>query len=228
MDHIKLLASKFKKNSNKDNSIKMKSYMRNKFEFYGIKALQRRKIFRKVNKELGIIEKRELINFIKKVWNYPQREMQYAGIDMALEFKNDIQKADIKIFEYMIVNKSWWDTVDTVSQKLVGNYLKKFNIYKLDMVRAWLNSDNIWLWRNALLFQLKYKKDLDVDLLINVLHELMDVDEFFIQKAIGWILREYSKTDAEFVKKFIKENKNSLSSLAFREGYKWIKKNEKT
>jgi len=202
--------------------------MRNKFEFYGIKALQRRKIFRKVNKELGIIEKRELINFIKKVWNYPQREMQYAGIDMALEFKNDIQKADIKIFEYMIVNKSWWDTVDTVSQKLVGNYLKKFNIYKSDMVRAWLNSDNIWLWRNALLFQLKYKKDLDVDLLINVLHELMDVDEFFIQKAIGWILREYSKTDAEFVKKFIKENKNSLSSLAFREGYKWIKKNEKT
>ena len=224
MDHVKLLASKFKKNSNKDNSNNMKSYMRNKFEFYGIKTPQRRRIFREVKKDLGLIEKKELFNFIKKVWNYPQREMQYAGVDMALEFKNDIHEDDMKILEYMIVNKSWWDIVDTVSQKLVGNYLKKFHVYKENMVRSWLNTNNIWLWRNALLFQLKYKKDLDVDLLISLVQELKDVEKFFIQKAIGWILREYSKTDPEFVNKFLKQNKNSLSKLAFREGHKWIKK----
>lgn len=115
----------------------------------------------------------------------------------------------------MVTHKSWWDTVDYISIKLMGAYFKKFPEQRELYVKKWLASENIWLQRSALLFQLKYKENLDTTILSNAINYLVGSKEFFINKAIGWVLREYSRTNPKWVVDFVE--KTNLNSLSRRE-----------
>jgi 3-methyladenine DNA glycosylase AlkD len=126
----------------------------------------------------------------------------------------------IKLIEYCIVHKSWWDTVDYLNSYGSGMYFKKFPELKEALTSGWNRSGNIWLNRSSLLFQLKYKTETDTELLGRYIKRLSSSKEFFIQKAIGWVLREYSKTDAAWVRRFIRENK--LAALSVKEGSKYL------
>ena len=130
---------------------------------------------------------------------------------------------DIKLIEYMIINKSWWDTIDFLSPKILGKYFKLYPDEIEKNTQKWILSNNIWLKRSAILFQLKYKETLNTDLLYRIIVPLSNSKEFFINKAIGWILREYGKTNKEWVINFVKKNK--LSNLSNREALKHINKN---
>lgn len=121
----------------------------------------------------------------------------------------------------MIVEKSWWDTIDFIAVNLVGPYFKQYPDQIPTVTQGWMASQNIWLQRTCILFQLKYKNNVDLVLLDGFIQQLKDSREFFIRKAIGWMLREYSKTDADFVIQYLKDNK--LSGLSEREALKWLK-----
>ena len=121
------------------------------------------------------------------------------------------------------MTKSWWDTVDLIAGKQIGYHLRQHPQLIDPSVGKWLNSGNLWLQRTALLFQLKYKQNTDTALLLKVIDRLKDSDEFFLQKAIGWILREYSKTDAAWVCKVV--DQKELAPLSAREALKWLKNN---
>ena len=123
----------------------------------------------------------------------------------------------------MIINKSWWDTIDFLSPKILGKYFKLYPDEIEKNTQKWILSNNIWLKRSAILFQLKYKETLNIDLLNRIIIPLSNSKEFFINKAIGWILREYGKTNKEWVINFVKKNK--LSNLSNREALKHINKN---
>ncbi|GAM75112.1 DNA alkylation repair enzyme [Vibrio ishigakensis] len=71
------------------------------------------------------------------------------------------------------------------------------------------------------MYQLKFKQETDIELLFELIKENQTDNEFFIQKAIGWALREYSKTDADCVIEFIESQQ--IEGLAKREGLKWLK-----
>lgn len=120
----------------------------------------------------------------------------------------------------MVTHKSWWDTVDFIAAKLMGEYFTKFPEQRAIYVKKWIDSNNIWLQRCALLFQLKYKENLDTALLGAVINSLLGSKEFFINKAIGWILREYSKTNPNWVMEFA--NKTALGNLSKKEALRWI------
>ena len=120
--------------------------------------------------------------------------------------------------EFMIINKSWWDTVDMIASHLVGTHFKRFPGLIPAYTEKWMASGNFWLQRTALLFQLKYKKETDVELMSDLIKRLAGEKEFFIRKAIGWVLREYSKTDPEIVINFV-ENQQ-LSNLSRTEALK--------
>ena len=131
-----------------------------------------------------------------------------------------IEFQDIELFELMITNKSWWDTVDLIATNLVGAYFKLFPEQIIPVTKKWMNSDNMWLQRTCLIFQLKYKEEIDTDLLTDYILQLKDTKEFFINKAIGWILREYTRKNPEWVIDFV--NKYELSNLSKREALKLI------
>jgi 3-methyladenine DNA glycosylase AlkD len=124
--------------------------------------------------------------------------------------------------EYCITNRSWWDTVDFIATECLGPYFKMYPKHILRITKQWNQSTNMWLQRSSLLFQKNYKKDTDTKLLSEYILNLTSSKEFFIQKAIGWMLREYGKTDAAWVVNFV--NKNELAPLSKREAIKHLLK----
>ena len=123
------------------------------------------------------------------------------------------------------MTNSWWDAVDTIADHLIGFHLQRFPELVPVSVAKWLASDNMWLQRTAILFQLKYKKKTDVSLLFHCIKEMANSKEFFIRKAIGWALREYSKTDAAAVQSFVASTE--LWPPSVREALKGIQQKQR-
>jgi len=204
-----------------DNSFQMSRYMKGKFVFFGIKTDQRRLLSAPFLQK----EKRPPYDMLPEVvhecWEAPQREIQYTACDLVLTYKKEYRFETLELAEYMITRKSWWDTVDVIAKHVAGRVLKIFPAERGPAVEKWMNSGNLWLQRTALLFQLGYKQDTDRELLVSLIERLKGSDEFFIRKAIGWALREYSRIDPVFVEQYI--SSASLSGLSAQEGMKRIR-----
>jgi len=121
----------------------------------------------------------------------------------------------------MIRTNSWWDTVDTIAPNLVGHLVKTHHeLTKL--MDQWIEDPYLWIRRAALLHQLRWKEMTDEETLFRYCQKTMHEKDFFIRKAIGWVLREYSKTNPRSVKKFIAKYQSNLSPLSIREGSKYL------
>ncbi len=218
------IISEFKRASNGVLAPQMAAYMKNNFDFFGVKSPLRNNIQKPFMIKKYLIHKLEMINEVKILWNEPQRELQYFAQEYVYKYINTIDESDIYFYEWLIINKSWWDTVDFIAPKLVGNYFMKYPQNKELKINKWINSNNIWLQRSAILFQLKYKSDTDTEFLASIINSLNGSNEFFINKAIGWVLREYGKTNPHWVENFC--SKTELSKLSQREALRIIVKDK--
>lgn len=221
LNYINSLESEFERNANADIALEQTAYMRNQFDYYGIKAPERRIIQKPFLAKQKLPSKQHLARIVKVLWEKPQRDFQHFGQELTFKYVKQYQQSDISLLEYMVTNKSWWDTVDYISVKLIGSFFKRYPEQRAHRIAAWMESENIWLQRSCLLFQLKYKQDLDKELLSSVILPLLGSKEFFINKAIGWVLREYSKTNSAWVIQFV--NKTALAGLSKREALRLIK-----
>lgn len=219
-EYITTLERVFKNNANAKIALEQKAYMRHQFEYYGLKTNERRDLQKPFLVKTYLPPKNELEPLIKMLWEKPQREFQYFSQELVFLYIKQLEINDIVLFEYMVTHKSWWDTIDFIANKLIGAYFKRFPDQRKPYVQKWLDSNNMWLQRSALLFQLKYKTQLDTQLLSHCINSLLGTTEFFINKAIGWILREYSRTDPDWVKAFA--SKTTLSPLSKREALKLL------
>lgn len=220
-EFVETLEIELRRGSDATIALEQRAYMRDKFEFYGITAIRRREIQKPFFIKSHLPEKRELHSIVKELWSKPERECQYFAQELVFKYYKQLEEKDIELFEYMIINKSWWDTVDFISNKLVGEYFKKYPEQVGKYVEKWLESNNIWLQRSALLFQLKYRDNLNPELLSFIIHGLLNSKEFFINKAIGWVLREYSRTNPIWVADFV--NNTELNALSKKEALRLIK-----
>ncbi len=206
--------------TNKDNAQQMKAYMRNQFEFYGIKSTSRREALKPFFTKTGLPDLNDLSEIVDQLWQLPQREYQLIAIDLLIKFKTRLPASILPLLEHWIITKSWWDTVDFLATHITGALYRTHPNECKKYIARWRKSENIWLRRTAILFQLKYKTETDSELLFSIIQENQHDREFFIQKAIGWSLREYSKSNANAVIHFIDDN--SIDGLAKREGLKWL------
>ena len=206
-------------NKNDGNIEKMEGYMRNKFSFLGIQAKERRGISREYLK-IGRREKAINWEFVELCWANKYREIQYIALDYLKSMEKYLEESDIERIEKLIREKSWWDSVDNLAG-LVGYMVVEYPGLK-EKMREWSKSDNIWLNRMSIIYQLRLKEDTDLELLSEFIDRNIGTDEFFINKAIGWALREYSKTDSEWVREFLEERKEKLSNLSKREASKYL------
>ena len=224
-DYLKPLEQAFKKHANGDIADPMKKYMKDRYEYFGIKSPLRKEIYREHKLQHGLIPKAETEEIIKWCWQQPQREYQYFAMEFLGRVAKKADEDSINLYVYMITNKSWWDTVDYIASNLVGTYLIQYPEHVKKLTTQWMDSNHMWLQRTCLLFQLKYKSETDTALMHNFIGQLTDSNEFFIRKAIGWILREYSKTDAAFVIDYVE--KYPMSGLSQREAMKWLQNRKK-
>jgi 3-methyladenine DNA glycosylase AlkD len=221
IEFINTLEIEFEKHKNAKIALEQKAYMRHQFQFYGLKATVRREIQKPFFIKEYLPQKSEIEHIIKTLWEKPQREYQHFAQELAFKYVKQLELKDINLFELMVTNKSWWDTVDFIANKLMGEYFKTFPNQKEKYVTKWLKSDNMWLQRSALLFQLKYKNKIDTVLLSSTINSLLNSKEFFINKAIGWVLREYSRTNPNWVIEFV--NNTELSTLSKKEALRLLK-----
>jgi 3-methyladenine DNA glycosylase AlkD len=219
-EKMERLTNLFEQHRNPDAAEPMKKYMKDHFSFLGIKSPLRKELERQFFNETGILKEPFNKEFVLALWEKDEREYQYTGLVYMEKSLKKLQKVDLVLMEGLMTTKSWWDTVDAISPKLVGEIAKRFPEVIGETINAWPGHDNMWLRRAALLFQLKYKQETKEELLFRYIRQNADSKEFFIQKAIGWALREYSKTNPASVKHFIEGNQ--LAPLSVREGSKYL------
>lgn len=197
----------------------MAAYMKDQFVFLGVATPERRKCTEPFFK-LARIEKRLDHVFVKTCYNSPFREYQYVAVNYLQAVDNLLKAKDIDLVEELICTKSWWDTVDGLDRVAGDLALKypKLNKRLLD----WSLSDNIWLRRAAIDHQLSRKEETDLELLETIIVNNLGQKEFFVNKAIGWSLRELSKSNPDWVTSFIDRHQAALSKLSLREASKYL------
>ena len=218
MDFNKLYEEMIR-HKNEEQAQKMSKYMLNKFEYIGIKTPERREIFKNFFKEYKNEEKIDW-EFVNKCWENKYREFQYVAADYLKNMKDKLTIDDIPKFKRLILKKSWWDTIDNLDMTIGALALKDSNINKI--LLEWSLDENIWLRRIAIDHQLLRKEKTNTELLEKILKNNLGQAEFFINKAIGWALRDYSKTNPEWVKNFIEKNKENMAKLSIKEASKYL------
>lgn len=205
-------------NYDEEQSKKMAAYMKDLFPFAGIPKPKREKIFAPILKKYA----KEPLDWeiVFALWNDEYREAQYVALGYLLGHKKELTSADLNNIKYLIINKSWWETVDTIDG-LIGELVQKDEGLKQTMLE-WATDENIWLRRVAIDFQQRFKEHTDTELMSQIIKCNLNSTEFFINKAIGWSLREYSKTDADWVREFIELNREGMSKLSVKEASKYL------
>lgn len=217
---LERLITELERNRNHENAYQMEKYMKNRFPFLGIKTPERRNISNRFFKQTGITKEPFNVKFVQALWEQKEREYQNIALDYIETMLPKLGKEHLELLEKLITTKSWWDTVDMLAQKPVGKIAMESPEVIPQRITQWAHHENMWLRRTAILFQLKYKDKTNEELLYTYIKMNASSTEFFIQKAIGWALREYSKTNPVSVKLFIQEN--DLAKLSIREGSKYI------
>lgn len=219
MAFINQLETTFQAHENKENSLAMAKYMKNHFDFYGIKTTERRLLFKEIWNANKDEIKNDVQNIATSLYTKKQRELHYCAIEIVIrECKGNYKKSDIHFIEKLLTTNSWWDSVDTISKYILGQYLLEFPDAVEDTIEKFSNSDNLWLNRSVILFQLGFKEKTDFDLLKAICLQHENSTEFFIQKAIGWSLREYAKTNPHQVIDFVTHS--NLKPLSKKEAVK--------
>lgn len=220
-DYVKKVQLFFEKYRDEEQAVPMAKYMKNKFPFLGITAPKRKELFRIFFNTFPIPDYDEAKMLAKELFNLPEREYHYFAVHLILKHKKKWSPTDIIYFESLVLTKPWWDTVDLINSKIIAVFFKKHSNLATAMTDSWSESKNIWLKRISIIFQLPYKQTTNLQLLKKHILENAEHSDFFIQKAIGWALREYSKTDYKWVLNFVIQH-TTLKPLSKREAIKWI------
>jgi 3-methyladenine DNA glycosylase AlkD len=216
------LVSVLRENRNEENRDAMENYMRNQFAFFGIKTPERTALLRDFLKKNGKPPVEDMTAIVRSLWSEPQRECRYAALSLLDKQAKYLSREHLPLLEEMILSESWWDTIDHIAPHLAGRIHDKEGAD--DYLEKWIRSENFWLNRTAILHQLRYKEKTDENRLFRYILMHNESKEFFIRKAIGWALREYSKTNPKAVKEFIE--REEISTLSKREGLKHINRLE--
>ncbi len=212
------LIESFKAAADPAKAMAMEQYMRNQFAFYGLSSPLRQQLQTTFIKQFGFPKIDTLSEIIHNAWQLPQREMQYAAMFVLKKQIKELPETAIELFQQLIVEKSWWDSIDFIAPNLVGEHFLRFPEIRDEVLASWMHSGNFWLQRSCLIFQLKYKEQTDQELLFEFCRQLGGEKEFFIRKAIGWSLRQYARTAPQAVKHFV--DSTDLQPLSKREALK--------
>lgn len=219
MDKYLQIEKAFEEKADIENAVKMSKYMRDKFKFYGLSTPNRKEIYKellKAEKKNGIVD----WDFLDLCYENEHREFQYLVMDYLVAMQKFLKFDDVPHIKKYIKFKQWWDTIDGFD-RIVGNIAfvdKRIN----DLMLEWSVDEDFWIRRIAIDHQLCRKERTNTELLEQILVNNFGSNEFFINKAIGWSLRDYSKTNPEWVKEFLRKYKDKMDKLSVKEASKYI------
>jgi 3-methyladenine DNA glycosylase AlkD len=227
-EHLQIIAQLLyellEDNRQSDRAKKMSQYMRNHFAFYGVTSPERKTLQKKwlqhIPKDLSQSQRKELVLLL---WNHPMREVHYVACDWINSWKKEqLNSHDHELLFHLMTHNAWWDSIDSLAPGVFANYIRWFPEQGQTIIENWRRNENFWLRRSCIIHQLKAKQEVNEGLLYSLILENINDKEFFIQKAIGWSLRQYAKYNPTSVKKFV--SNQPLSNFAKREATKHLSK----
>ncbi len=204
-------------------AVPMAAYMKEHFAFLGIPTTPRAVLLRDAIAGLAKPDEDDLIAVTRTLWTREEREHQYAALWLLRRNHRVLTPAAVPTARFAITTRSWWDTVDTLAQHVVGGLVHRHRDLE-PLMAEWLVSDDIWLARTSILHQERWKADTDPEVLFAACLTRAADAEFFLRKAIGWALRSYSYVDAAAVEQFVHDHDAELSGLSKREAMKAIER----
>jgi len=207
---------------NPEDAVAMAAYMKTDMAFYGVKKPVREPIFREMLTRFPITSLGHYHAAIGALWSQPHREEKYLAIGLARAYPTYVTLESVPLYRLMIVDGAWWDFVDAIAADLVGKVLTDDRTDMSAELDRWIDDQNLWLRRSAILSQLRHKAATDRQRLFDYCLRCAAETEFFIRKAIGWALREFAKTDPDAVRAFVLEHRAAWSGLTYREATKHL------
>jgi 3-methyladenine DNA glycosylase AlkD len=203
----------------------MQAYMKSAMPYYGVGLPQVRQVCRRIFAAHALRGAAELDDTVEELFaGATHREERYAAVQLAESRAYEAFQTPerLPLYRRLIVVGSWWDTVDEIAGNLVGPVLLKYPDQVRPVIRSWISDDQLWLRRTAILAQLKHRSRTDLELLTTAIDSNAADPDFFIRKAIGWALRQYARTDPDWVRDFVDAREQTLSGLSKREARKHL------
>lgn len=218
---VSFISNQLREHANPQKAVEMQAYMKIEMPFYGVQAPIRKHIATTAKKTHPITSQEEFLQVISTLWNEQYREALYMALEIAARHKRFRDTASFPLFIRMTQTADHWDTLDWIAADFIGERVLADRSQER-LLEEWTHSERMWLRRASLLAHLKHKGATNQELLSQTIQTLMHEKEFFIRKAIGWVLRQYSRTNPDWVRHFIQEHEDQLSGLSKREGSKHL------
>jgi 3-methyladenine DNA glycosylase AlkD len=221
-DLVALVAAELADRADPDKASGMAAYLKTDMPFYGVQKKGRTEVLRAIRARFPITSKSEYREAVLALWAQPHREEKYLAIGIARGNSSFITLENVDIYRRLIVEGAWWDFVDDVAINCVGMVHLHERAAMEPIIESWINDEDMWLRRTALISPIKHKDETDHKTLFDHCLRCAHEKEFFIRKAIGWTLREYAKTEPDRVRSFLLEHRERWSGLSFREAAKHL------
>lgn len=201
----------------------MQAYMKSVMPFRGVPTPARTKMVKEVLAARAPGDRPTWEATVRALWDGATfREERYLAIDLCghRTARAWQDAATVPLYEHLIVTGAWWDHVDAVAIHLVGPILRAAPAAVTPTVRRWVPDGDRWLRRSAIIVQNGAKAATDTELLAEAIDANLGDGDFFVRKGIGWALREYAKTNPDWVQAFVAGRE--LSPLSRREATKHL------
>lgn len=218
---VSTLRADLSASANADDAVHMAAYMRDRFPFLGVKTPARRSISRPLVRASTSADSQQLVELVDLLRVQQEREFHYVASDVLRANGTRLTPTTIDRVSRWVRTDAWWDTVDAIASPTVG-VMVQHHPELLAVMDRWVEGDEMWLARTAIIHQLRFGAGTDVDRLFGYALARADDDEFFIRKAIGWALRQYARTDPTAVRQFVDEHVERFSGLTIREATKHL------
>lgn len=220
--HIDVLSSLFSEARNPIRAAQSEAYLKHHFKFIGLTTPQRREIQKEWVASLKSIDNHtDRWALVHTLWNQVEREYHHVALDWINTWpKKWMEATDSIHLEKLLRTHAWWDSVDTIAANYLGKWAEQFPKEARITFERWRYDESFWLQRSCLIYQLKYGLKTDTEYLLELINQMHLNKEFFIQKAIGWSLRQLSKKQPEATEYILQEV--PLKGLALREASKYI------
>lgn len=203
----------------------MQAYMKSAMPYMGVVSVEMRRVSKSAFAGLHYGNADDWRADILGIWrNARFREEYYAAIELAsMRYARSFQTMDaLSMYREMIETGAWWDTTDAIAPNRLWDILEADRDAMRKTMLLWAHDDNMWIRRSAILVQLKAKAKMDLDLLYACVEPSLDSKQFFLRNAIGWVLRQYARTDPDEVRRYVAANAERLSPLSKREALKHL------
>jgi 3-methyladenine DNA glycosylase AlkD len=190
---VAFVTARFRELADPAKAAPMAAYMRTSQPFYGVQRAGLDALAREVLTQFPCIDRATYEQNTLALWKLPHREERYLAIRWARQ-KKWIGPESLPLYEQIIREGAWWDFVDEIASHLVGGALGKARSQVKPVLDRWIEDPDMWIRRAAVLAQLRLGSGTDPQQLFRYILRLAPESEFFLRKAVGWALREYSKT----------------------------------